>query len=763
MRVWGVLIAAAVLIVLVAPASAPPVQAQTGGVCAQLVEQAFTDLGSSCANQAQGSLCYGFSPVEADLADGAAFDQPGSRAALADVQSVHTGGIDVAAGEWGIASLKVQANLPTGEPDAAAVLLMVGDVTVSDAVDPDLLVPAAEPVAVTTSVETNLRAAPGLNAQIMDAVPGGTDLMADGVSPDEGWARVAVPVSAGASSAAWVKLSDLDAPDVSGLPTIDRYSLTPMQSFTFETAMDTPPCIEAPPSVLIVQGPEGVPVDIIANGAHIRVESTIFLRTLPGNLMELTTFLGRAIIDPGMQDQLVIPAGSRITAPLGPNGHLAGVWDGWRLLQQTEIDLFGPLENLPINIMHYPIVRPRIILPSGVGQPRPQVHTPHGTFTPWPPHHHTFPRIQMITGTPGQDLPREAWQAVAVGDAVCNEWALFQSNVDGDWDVYRLDLDGQVTNMSRGSGSSDVQSSYSVDGQWVAWVTNRDGLANWEIWVSRSDGTQPRRVTFNTAADINPVWGPGNQIVFESNRDGNWELYLLDVNGDGVPVRLTDDSASDINAFWTPDGQSIYFQSDRDGNWEIYRLDFGPSTDPTGNVVTRITNNDLEDQMPVVSHDGKLLAWLQQDDFGFYNLMLMTLETGEVRQMTDTGSDIGGVVFAPDDSYLAFHTNLDGDFDIYAVEVASGMIKDVTANSGQDLAPAFVCGSAQLFFQSDRNATLDFPGEYELFQTNPLPLDAPAGSASALTDGPESDELFPNGMDREERNTRAGQIPAHQP
>ena len=243
--------------------------------------------------------------------------------------------------------------------------------------------------------------------------------------------------------------------------------------------------------------------------------------------------------------------------------------------------------------------------------------------------------------------------------------------------------------------------------------------------------------------------------MFESNRDGNWELYLLDVTGDGVPVRLTDNPGNDINAFWTPDGSAVYFQSDRDGNWEIYRLDI------PGGDLTRITNNGLEDQEPVISYDGTLLAWLQRDDYGVYNLMLMTLATNDVRQMTDTGTDVGGVVFAPDDSFLAFHSNVDGNYDVYTVEVASGTIKNVTANPGEDRAPAFLCGSPLILFQSDRDAGPELPGAHELFQTNPLPFNAPAGPAALLTNGPLSDELFPNGMDREERNTRAGQIPAH--
>ena len=456
-----------------------------------------------------------------------------------------------------------------------------------------------------------------------------------------------------------------------------------------------------------------------------------------------------------MPDELHIPAGSHILAPLGDDGLLAGVWDGWQLLQQDEINLFSPLENLPPNLLLYPYVSPVIIIPSGVGSPTPIVQTPRGTVIPTPPPRHTFPRIVMTAGNPGADVPRDPWTPLVVGDAVCNNWLLYQSNLDGDWDVYRLGQNGATRNVSQGPGSSDVQASYSADGQWIAWVSNRDGLSNWEIWVAAADGSQPRRATFNTAADTNPVWGPGGQIVFESNRDGNWELYLLDVTGDGLPVRLTDSPGSDINAYWTPDGKAVYFQSDRDGNWQIYRLELASGD------LTRITNNDLEDQDPVVSHDGTLLAWIQMDDFGFSNLLLMTLATQDVRQMTDTGSDVDGVVFSPDDDFLAFYTYMNGNYDVFAVEIASGTIENVTHNPAEDLAPAFLCGSSTIIFQSDRNAGPDFPGLSELFETNPLPFGAPIGAVNVLTNGPLSDQIFPNGFDREERNTRAWQIPAH--
>ena len=59
------------------------------------------------------------------------------------------------------------------------------------------------------------------------------------------------------------------------------------------------------------------------------------------------------------------------------------------------------------------------------------------------------------------------------------------------------------------------------------------------------------------------------RIAFTSNRDGNEEIYVMNADGSGV-TRLTNNSANDGGADWSPDGTRVVFASDRDGNYEIY-------------------------------------------------------------------------------------------------------------------------------------------------------------------------------------------------
>ncbi|HEV3023531.1 MAG TPA: hypothetical protein VGX76_13750, partial [Pirellulales bacterium] len=59
-------------------------------------------------------------------------------------------------------------------------------------------------------------------------------------------------------------------------------------------------------------------------------------------------------------------------------------------------------------------------------------------------------------------------------------------------------------------------------------------------------------------------------LAFTSNRDGNYEIYEVDANGED-PVNLTNDEGLDHFAAWARDGR-LAFVSNRDGGFEIYVL-----------------------------------------------------------------------------------------------------------------------------------------------------------------------------------------------
>ena len=105
------------------------------------------------------------------------------------------------------------------------------------------------------------------------------------------------------------------------------------------------------------------------------------------------------------------------------------------------------------------------------------------------------------------------------------------------------------------------------------------------------DGTSQTRLTTSPGEDVSPEWSPdGRAIAFASNRDGNYELYVMNPDGTGQ-ARLTRNLDTDLDPAWSPNGALIAFTTNRDGNNEIYRMD-------ADGAPTRLTTNAAEDTTP---------------------------------------------------------------------------------------------------------------------------------------------------------------------
>jgi tricorn protease len=84
-----------------------------------------------------------------------------------------------------------------------------------------------------------------------------------------------------------------------------------------------------------------------------------------------------------------------------------------------------------------------------------------------------------------------------------------------------------------------------------------------DIWIANENGSGVERLTDNRARDIYPRFSPdGNWIAFSSNREGNYDVYVIPSTG-GKPRQLTFNTADDNVVGWTPDGKKILFSSSR--------------------------------------------------------------------------------------------------------------------------------------------------------------------------------------------------------
>lgn len=127
--------------------------------------------------------------------------------------------------------------------------------------------------------------------------------------------------------------------------------------------------------------------------------------------------------------------------------------------------------------------------------------------------------------------------------------------------------------ISRFSDSTRIESpgSFSRRGDRIAFMSDRSGSPN--VWVSNRDGSELRRLTSFTAAEVVVGnWSPDDRrLVIDASVNGNSDVYLLGLDS-GQVSRLTVEPSMDIFGHWSNDGRWIYFTSDRSGPIQAWRL-----------------------------------------------------------------------------------------------------------------------------------------------------------------------------------------------
>jgi serine/threonine protein kinase len=106
---------------------------------------------------------------------------------------------------------------------------------------------------------------------------------------------------------------------------------------------------------------------------------------------------------------------------------------------------------------------------------------------------------------------------------------------------------------------------------------------------------------------ITPTPTIGYKLSFVSDRDGNQEIYMMDIDGSNL-INLTNNSADDSFPAFSPDGKRIAFVSDRDWNDDIYLMDSDRSN------IIRLTDSSVNDQEPAWSPDGKQIVYISGND-----------------------------------------------------------------------------------------------------------------------------------------------------
>lgn len=224
---------------------------------------------------------------------------------------------------------------------------------------------------------------------------------------------------------------------------------------------------------------------------------------------------------------------------------------------------------------------------------------------------------------------------------------VFQSFRDGNWEIYGADYAAGTYRLTAHI-ASDMHPRLNRGATRIVFSSNRDG--DYEIYVMNADGSGLQQLTHNGANDVNPAWSPdGSQIAFQSYRDGQAEVYVMDASGLNEQ-RLTAHGSYDGEPTWSPDGSQIAFTSARTGTPYIYVM----NSDGTG-ISQRSSQPSV---YPAWSPDGSQIAYSgDQDGDGWLELWLMNANGSNQHMIYDISHpqiDVWARGWSPDGRAVTF-------------------------------------------------------------------------------------------------------------
>jgi len=176
-------------------------------------------------------------------------------------------------------------------------------------------------------------------------------------------------------------------------------------------------------------------------------------------------------------------------------------------------------------------------------------------------------------------------------------------------------------------------------------------FTDWNVWRLETDlagkpSNPPAVFISSTKADMQAQFSPdGQSIVFSSNRTGKMEIWKADKDGANA-IQLTYLNAIAAAPQWSPDSDLIVFQSNFEGNSEVYVI---PSA---GGEPRNVTNNPNNDNVPSFSIDGRWIYFASN-------------RTGEYRLWKAAVSGGGAVQVTPGDGFRAIES-ADGRYIYYS-------------------------------------------------------------------------------------------------
>ncbi len=227
--------------------------------------------------------------------------------------------------------------------------------------------------------------------------------------------------------------------------------------------------------------------------------------------------------------------------------------------------------------------------------------------------------MRRVTSFPGA----EYWPSW-LGDSVL----FFDANIHGNEEIYSIHVDGSsLQRLTNDTIAYDGVANVSYSGK-VIFDSNREQDQLADIWLMDTNGGNQRELTNGPMSHGHAAWSRDERSIVFKTKESERVQNLFAMNPDGSGVRrLTSDQSVNMHPSWFPDGTKLVFISNRDGDFDLYLLDL------ENTLQKKMTDNDNPEYRPSFSPDGKQLLFCARVN-DKWEIILMDVNSGESTSLT---------------------------------------------------------------------------------------------------------------------------------
>jgi len=276
--------------------------------------------------------------------------------------------------------------------------------------------------------------------------------------------------------------------------------------------------------------------------------------------------------------------------------------------------------------------------------------------------------------------PAQGW-SLAAGSVV------FESHGEDRVNIHRYDAGAAAPVALTSHRATDMRPRWAPDGNRVAFSSDIEGSN--DIFLVNADGTGLRRITDDPASDTDPDWMPDGKLLFSSDRDGDENLFLLDLKSGDLRQLTFFEGGRAGGPSAAPDGRRVVFSTNHVFSWQVYVLELA------NGAIERITGPLPGRCNPAWNPADGRIAYMAGGDLLGTDLRSITPAGEDSRSLGSGAGENKDPQFSEDGTRMVWVSDRDGNWEIYEGAADGANEKRVSPTPADERHPDLYLGTGR--------------------------------------------------------------------